>query len=123
MIFQFGTITNPFGRLAPGTALANTSNTSGEGLILILNSLVKFSIVIAGLYTFWNLISAGYGFMSAGGEAKAIEKAWAKIWQSLLGLLVVAASFVLAMVFGKLIFNDPSILISPQVFAPGEATP
>ena len=73
---------------------------------------------MAGLYTFWNLILAGYGFMSAGGEAKAIEKAWAKIWQSLMGLLVVAGSFVLAMIFGWLIFQDATVLIAPKIYTP-----
>lgn len=117
MIFQFGTISDPFGTSGLNvTGLAGT--TSGSGLIIILNNLIKFIIVVAGLYTFWNLISAGYGFMSAGGEPKAVEKAWAKIWQSLIGLLVVAGSFVLAAIFGWLIFKDPSALLVPKLYGP-----
>lgn len=117
MIFQFGTITNPFGTgglNVPGY----TSGASGEGLIILLNNLIKFIIVVAGLYTFWNLISAGYGFMSAGEDAKAIGKAWAKFYQSLLGLLLVAGSFVLAAIFGWLIFKDPSALLVPKLYGP-----
>ena len=121
MIFQFGTIQNPFEKVAPNTtlsALGGLNATSGEGLILIANSIFKLTVVLAGLYTFWNLIIAGYGFMSAGEDAKAIGKAWAKIWQSLLGLLVVSGSLVLAMIFGWLIFGDVTMLISPRVFGP-----
>lgn len=116
MIFQFGVIDNPFNKLSSSPALQNSSN--GEGLFIILGNLIKFSIVLASLYTFWNLIMAGYMFMSAGGDSKAIGKAWEKIWQSIIGLLIVAASFILAGIFGYLIFGDSSVLITPQIFAP-----
>lgn len=111
----FGTIDNPFNAL--GGPLASAGN-EGQGLFLILNSLIKFVIVLAGLYTFWNLIAAGYMFMSAAGDPKAIAKAWDKIWQSLIGLLLVAGSFVLAGIFGYLIFRDPMALIQPKIFSP-----
>ena len=118
LLAQLGPVTNPFATL--GGPLS-TAGDKGQGLILILNSLVKFVIVVAGLYTFWNLIHAGYMFISAGGDPKALTKAWEKIWQSLIGLLIVAGSFVLAVIFGYLIFGPQNamILIQPQIFAPG----
>lgn len=114
----FGPIENPFSILGGPAAL--TGSASGSGLIAILNSLVKFVIIVAGLYTFWNLIAAGYMFMSAGGDPKAIGRAWDKIWQSLIGLLLVAGSFVLAVIFGYLIFGPDNafILLQPRVFSP-----
>ena len=116
MIFQFGNITSPFDTLAPG----KYTGTSGEGLITLSNSLLKLVIVGAGLYAFWNFISAGYGFMSAGDDAKAITKAFAKFTQSLLGLLFVAGSLVLAAIFGYLIFGDATAIINPRIFGPGQ---
>jgi hypothetical protein len=116
MIFQFGTITNPFSKLSPNTGLAQS--LEGEGLILLAQNLIKFSIVLAGLYTFWNIILSGYMFMSAGGDAKAVGKAWEKIWQSVIGLVIVAGSFVLAAVFGYLIFGDATALLTPRIFEP-----
>jgi hypothetical protein len=117
MIFQFGTgITNPFSHFNAGSPLATA--TQGEGLIIIASNLIKFMIVIAGLYAFWNLIMSGYMFMSAAGDPKAIGKAWEKIWMSLIGLLVVAGSFILAAIFGYLIFKDPSALLTPRIFTP-----
>lgn len=112
----FGTINDPF-----GSAGLNSSTLVGQGasgIVVIGNSLVKLVIVAAGLYTFWNFLMAGYGFMSAGGEPKNIAKAWEKIWQSLLGLLVTAGSFVLAVIVGYLVFGPENamILISPQIF-------
>jgi len=59
------------------------------GLVPFLNNILRLIFVIAGLYGFLNLIIAGFGFLSAGGDAKAIEKAWGKIWQSLVGLIII----------------------------------
>lgn len=116
-LFQLGTVTNPFSRLAPGSANL-ISSTSGQGLVAILNSLVKLTIVAAGVYAFFNLILAGYVFLSAGGDPKNITKAWDKIWQTLLGLMVVAGSFVLAAIFGWVIFHDATALLTPRIYGP-----
>lgn len=88
------------------------------GLVPFLNAIIKLLIVLAGLYAFLNLIIAGYGFMSAGGDPKAVEKAWAKIWQSLVGLLIIAGSFLLAAIFGWLLFKDPSAILIPRIYGP-----
>lgn len=118
MIFQFGSITNPFGKLG-ATELEKAANgVPGSGLVVLGNSLLKFVIVMAGLYAFWNFIAAGYGFMSAGDDAKAVGKAFGKFTQSLLGLTFVAGSFVLAAIFGYLIFGDATAIISPVIYGP-----
>jgi hypothetical protein len=117
MIFQFGTITNPFKTFGTNPALTN-AGAEGQGLVILGNSLLKFVIILAGLYTFWNFIAAGYGFMSAGDDAKAMGKAWEKFTSSLLGLLFVAGSFVLAAIFGQLIFGDYTMLLNPRIYTP-----
>lgn len=118
MFSTFGSIDNPFTTLGGPAGL--TGSTNGTGLIVLLGTFVKFAMVLAGVYTFWNLISAGFMFISAGGEPKNISKAWAKIWQSVVGLLVVAASFLLAVIIGFLIYGPDNafILIRPRIFQP-----
>lgn len=88
------------------------------GLIKFANNILKLLIVGAGIYAFINIIIAGYGFLSAGGDSKKVEAAWNKIWQSLLGLAFVAGSFVLAAIFGWLIFKDPKAILSPKIYGP-----
>jgi len=89
-----------------------------QGLMAFANNILKLVIVVAGLYTFMNFIIAGYAFLGAGGDAKKIEQAWSKIWQSLLGLAFVAGSFVLAAIFGWLIFKDPTAILNPKIYGP-----
>lgn len=88
------------------------------GLVKFANNLLKLIIVGAGLFAFINIIIAGYTFLGAGGDPKKVEQAWNKIWQSLLGLLFVAGSFVLAAIFGWLIFKDPTAIILLKIYGP-----
>lgn len=114
MLQIFGQVTPP-----PGIAEWMQGRTgAAPGLIPFLNTLVRLAIVIAGLYAFLNLIFAGYQFISAGGDPKNVEKAWAKIWQSLIGLLIIAASFLLAAIFGWILFKDPSAILMPRIYGP-----
>ncbi|PJE67678.1 hypothetical protein COU95_01050 [Candidatus Shapirobacteria bacterium CG10_big_fil_rev_8_21_14_0_10_40_9] len=109
-----GKITNPYrGQYSLGP------ETGKFGLITFLNNLLRLVFVFAGLYAFLKLIIAGYQFMSAGGDPKAVEKAWAKIWQSLIGLLIIVASFVLAALFGWLLFGNASAILVPTIYGPG----
>jgi hypothetical protein len=88
------------------------------GLQAFLSNIIKSVIAIAGVFALFNLIFAGYAFMSAGGNAEKIASAWAKIWQTLIGLLIAVGSFVLAGIFGKLIFGDYNALLRLRVFGP-----
>ena len=116
MFPSFGQIRNPFNVLAPGTPLA--TSTQGRGLIVLVSNLVRLMIVMAGVYALWNFILAGYQFLNAGGEPKNVAKAWERIWQSVLGLAIVASSLLIAMIVGWIVFGNFSALISPVLYTP-----
>jgi len=109
---------NPFGTIAPPIGVANYSNGTLSGLSLFLNNILKIMIAGAGIYALINLLLAGYAFMSAGDDSKKVAGAWAKIWQTMLGLAFAAGSFVLAGIFGKLIFGDYNALLQIRIFTP-----
>lgn len=77
--------------------------------------LLKIMVVGAGIYAVFNLVTAGYGFMSAGDDPKKVSAAWAKIWQTLLGLAFAAGAFMLAAIFGRLLFGKWDILLTPSI--------
>ncbi len=89
------------------------------GLVSFLNNIVRLLIVIAGLFAFFNLILAGYDFLSAGDDPKKMAGAWQKIWVSMMGLLFILGSFVLAAIFGYLLFGDPAAILAPKIYGPG----
>ena len=106
-----------FGEIAPPPGVERYPRGPG-GLIVFLNNLIKLLIVGAGLFALLNFVLAGYGFLSAGGDSQKIGQAGAKIWQSLIGLLIAAGSFVLAAVFGQLIFGRWDAIINPSIYGP-----
>lgn len=85
------------------------------GIMVFLNSLLRLVFIVAGIWGFLNLIIAGFGFMTAGGDTKKVTQAWDRIWQSLLGLLIIVASFLLAAIFGLLLFKDPMAILQPKL--------
>lgn len=89
------------------------------GLVQFLNNVVRLLIVMGGLFAFFNLVLAGYGFLGAGDDPKKITGAWRKIWQSMVGVLFILASFVLAAIFGYLLFGDPGAILAPKIYGPG----
>jgi hypothetical protein len=112
----FGNITNPLQQINPGGGYGELSE---GGLINLLNNILRLMVAVAGIWAFLNLILAGYQFMSAGGDAKKVEEAWGKIWQSLVGLLIIVGSFVLAAIFGYLLFGDAAAILNPKIYGPG----
>ena len=108
-----GTVTNP---ITPKYGGLET------GLIPFFSNVLRLIFAVAGVYAFINLILAGYGYMSAGGDSKAVSKAWDKIWQTLIGLAIIAGSFVIAALFGYLIFGDAMFMLRPTIYGPGDIT-
>lgn len=110
---------NPFGTVVIPDSIKTKFGTSPATAI---GKLIQFSlrslIVVAGIYALFNLLLAGYAFMSAGDDSKKVAGAWGKITQTIIGLSVVAGSFVLAAIFGKLIFDDATFLLKPSIPTP-----
>jgi len=110
---------NPFGQVSPPSGLSARFGTdAGIAIGRLIGLSLRVMVIAAGIYAVINLVLAGYSFMSAGDDSKKVAGAWAKIWQTLLGLAVSAGAFVLAGIFGQLIFNDPMFLLRPTIPEP-----
>lgn len=108
-----------FGGITPPAAIQKfSSDGNPSGLIDLFNNILRLLIVVGGLYALLNFILAGYAFMSASGDPKKVELAWAKIWQSMVGLFIIAASFALAALMGKLLFGNTTAILKPTIYGP-----
>lgn len=107
-VFPFGKVTAPQPLTRYGT---DPSLAIGKLIQIIIWAL----IIGAGIYALFNLVLAGYSFMSAGDDSKKVAAAWAQIWQTLLGLAVSAGAFVLAAIFGQLIFGNALFILNPVI--------
>jgi len=109
---------NIFGNVNPPPGINRYGDLTSGGPTYFLTNILKFIIVVAGIYALINLVVAGYSFMSAGDDPKKVAGAWSKIWQTLLGLAVSAGAFVLAALFGRLLFGDYSALLRLRIYGP-----
>lgn len=106
---------NPFGKVNAPQALNRFGGVESGGIGNLLNIILRVMVVGAGIYSLFNFVLAGYSFLSAGDDPKKVEAAWAKIWQTALGLAVAAGAFVLAGIFGYLIFGNWDAILSPTI--------
>ncbi|HJY98838.1 MAG TPA: hypothetical protein VJ227_03935 [Patescibacteria group bacterium] len=104
-----------FGQITPPQALAGYGNSPAAAIGGLIERILQILIIGAAIYALFNLVTAGYSFMSAGDDAKKVAGAWAKIWQTIVGLLFAAGAFVLAAIVGQLIFNDPTFILHPRI--------
>ncbi|OGM05440.1 hypothetical protein A2125_01235 [Candidatus Woesebacteria bacterium GWB1_43_5] len=114
---------NPFGQIQAPGALSNFGDITTGGFGNFLTLIFRLMIVGGGIFALFNIILAGYAFLSAGDDPKKMEGAWAKIFQSLIGLSFIAGAFVLAAIFGKLLFGDFNTIINPQIPTIEDITP
>ncbi len=105
MLSIFGTIDNP----------TQYPSVAGSGFFTFFSNLLKLAGVIAGIILVVQLIMGGYDYLNASGDPKKAEAAWTKIWQSLVGILIVSAAMVIAGVVGRLFGID---ILNPEITGP-----
>ena len=90
------------------------------GIVLLLTNILRLAFAAAGIFAFINFIIAGFQYMNAGGDSKAMASAWSRIWHSLLGLVIIVLSFAFASLIGYIMFGDAGFILNPKVYGPGD---
>lgn len=88
-----------------GTFQSEISNKVGmDELSGIISAFVPYVFGVAGLFLLLYLIWGGFGFMTSGGDSKALEEARKKISFAILGFLIIFVAYwlvqLLALVLG-----------------------
>lgn len=111
--------TNPFGSIElPQVLKTKYGLEPGPAIGKLIQFALRGLIVVAGIYALFNLVLAGYAFMSAGDDSKKVAGAWAKITQTIIGLSVTAGAFVLAALIGQFVFGKWDFLLKPSIPTP-----
>lgn len=108
-LFQF------FGTIAPPPGV-DQYNVGGQiGLILFISNIIRLITVIAGVWALFNLIFAGFTYVTSANDAKGIETAWKSIYMSLIGLMIIVGSFTITAIVSYLLFGDASYILDPTL--------
>jgi hypothetical protein len=95
--------------------LPQYSGANGQGLFVFLGNVLKLVGTIAGIYMIVQLITAGFLYISASGDEKKTSQAWSQIWQSVMGMVIIASAFVITSVIERLTGIK---IISPVIYGP-----
>lgn len=109
---------NPYGTVTVPLGLQKYGSDPGPAFGKLIQFGLRALVVGAGIYALFNLVLAGYSFMSAGDDSKKVSAAWAQIYQTIIGLAFSAGAFVLAAIFGQLLFGNPMFLLQPVIPTP-----
>jgi hypothetical protein len=87
----------------------------------LISSIVRFFIIIGGLFTLWSFLSGGFKYITSNGDKAKVQEAGNMITMSIVGLVVMAASFVIIAIVSQLLFGSFTAILAPefsQVVAP-----
>ncbi len=89
-----------------------------SGLLLFISNMIKLITLIAGLFGLFNIVSAGYMYLSSSGDPKAVQGATQRLVYSGIGLVVIVASFTITSIASYLIFGDANYILNPSLPTP-----
>lgn len=104
----FGTIDAP-----AGVAKYDAASEGGIGLITFVSTLIRIATVVAGVWVMFNFILAGWIYITSNGDAKANSDVVNRVTYSVIGLVIIVASYTLAALVGLLLFGDASYILNP----------
>lgn len=105
----FGTIQAP-----PGVD-DFVSSGGGGGLIVFINNMMIVAVIIGGLIALFNVLSAGYTYLTAGSDSKAYEKVVTALTNSLWGIALIILAPALLGIVGFVFFRDAMYFLSPNL--------
>jgi hypothetical protein len=111
----FGSITNPLATVGGGAGYGSVE----ASLPLFLSNIIRLITIAGGIYALFNIIFAGFTYITAGGDTKKLESAVSSINMSVLGLVVMVASIAISAVLGWILFGNPGAIINPTIYGPG----
>ena len=80
----------------------------------LISTIIRFIIIIGGLFTLWQFLSGGFTYITSGGDKTKIQEAGNKITMSLIGLVIMAASFIIIAIISQLLFGDFTAILIPK---------
>lgn len=108
VIGLIGSITNPLP--AYGSYLSAT---------VFLSNIIRLITIAAGVFAMVNFVLAGIGYIQSAGNPEGVQRAWQKIYMSVIGVSVIILSFAFAALLGQLLYGDVNAILKPKITGPG----
>ena len=80
----------------------------------LISSIIRFFIIIGGLFTLWSFLSGGFKYITSNGDKTKVQEAGNMITMSIVGLVIMAASFVVIAIVSRLLFGSFTAILAPE---------
>ena len=115
---------NPIGTIDKPEAVANFDTVGGIGegdigVLFFFSRMISYITVIAGIWSFFNLILAGYTYVTSSGNAQNHTTVRDKITMSILGMILIVAVYAIAGILGTVFFGNSLYFLNPTIEGPG----
>lgn len=108
-------VKNPLDTINPNGGYSDVAS----GLPSFISNLITIIFIAGGLYAFFNLMIAGFTYITAAGDTKKIEAATLSINTTLIGLVVMVAAAAITGVVSFVLFGSATAILSPTIKGPG----
>ncbi len=81
----------------------------------VISAFVRFIVVIAGVFSLWQFLTGGLAFITSAGDKGKLTEAQNKIQMSLVGLVIIAASFIIIAIVSQVLFGDFTAILIPKL--------
>lgn len=98
------------GDISLPSGIPSEINQTGD----IISAVIRFIIIIGGLFTLWQFLSGGLEYITSNGDKAKIQSAGQKITMSITGLVIMVASFVIIAIISKLLFGSFTTILLPK---------
>ncbi len=85
------------------------------GIMLFISMLVKFALIVAGIWAMLNIFLAAYQFFNNKGDAGQYQKVSQQITNTVMGLVLLMSLYTIVAVIGLIFFGDAGYILNPTL--------
>jgi hypothetical protein len=86
------------------------TDTNSVTITQFLNPILNFAIIAIGLSAFFTLLLAGFNYITSNGDKNKVELATQMFTYAIIGLVLIAASFIITNIIGGLVGGGFSLI-------------
>ncbi|MBP7842964.1 hypothetical protein KA017_03085 [Candidatus Woesebacteria bacterium] len=98
-----------------GVDLINSDVDGGIGIVLFISNMIRFVIILGGIWALINIILAAFLYLTGGGKADTHSKVSSKFTMSVIGLLLMIVAYTVAALIGLIFYDNPEFILSPKI--------
>lgn len=92
------------------------STSESIGIVVFASRVLRIFTIIAGIWFMFNMLIAGYMFITSSGDTGIFGKFKETLYFSLIGLVIISAAYLIAALVGAVFFGDAGFIIRPTLF-------